>query len=170
MPSRTGKRSSRKGTQAASRKTGRPSSYRAEFAKQAYSLCLLGATDADLARAFDVSEQTVNAWKSAHPDFLESLKAGKEQADAKVAQSLFRRATGYSHRAVKIFCNAGVVTEAPYIERYPPDTTAAIFWLKNRRPDQWRDRQPEEAPEATDAAHKIRSALDAMDAATGAAA
>jgi hypothetical protein len=125
------------------KKGGRPSRYRAEFAEQAFNLCLLGATDADLARAFDVSEQTVNAWKQAHPAFLESLKKGKEQADARVARSLFRRATGYSHKAVKIVADAKTGQEhiVPYVERYPPDTTAAIFWLKNRRPEQWRDKQ-----------------------------
>lgn len=125
----------------------RPSKYQPDYAKQAYHLALLGATDKDIARAFDVSEQTVNAWKQAQPEFLESLKAGKEKADATIAKSLFRRAQGYWHPAVKILTvpiggNMGSrVEQVPYIERYPPDTTAAIFWLKNRRPDLWRDKQ-----------------------------
>ena len=127
-------------------KGGRPSKYRPEYAKQAYHLALLGATDADVSRALGVTESTVNGWKHKHPEFLESLKRGKDQADAKVAQSLFHRATGYSHKAVKIIAvargnNQGSdVEEVPYVERYPPDTTAAIFWLKNRRPDLWRDK------------------------------
>lgn len=125
----------------------RPSTYKAEFADQARKLCLLGATDKDLADFFGVTETTVNNWKSAHPAFVESLKEGKVQADANVAKSLYRRALGYSHDAVKIITvprgeNRGSdVQQVPYIERYPPDTTAAIFWLKNRRPDQWRDKQ-----------------------------
>lgn len=129
------------------KKTGRPSAYRPEYAKQAYHLALLGATDADLARAFSVSHATIDNWKAKHPDFLGSLKAGKEQADANVAKSLYRRALGFSHKAVKILTvaqgnNGGsVVEEVPYVEKYPPDTTAAIFWLKNRRPDLWRDKQ-----------------------------
>jgi DNA-binding XRE family transcriptional regulator len=120
----------------------RPSSYKAEFAEQALKLCRLGATDADLAGFFDVSEQTINAWKKAHEAFLESLKAGKALADAEVADKLYRRATGYEHSAVKIVANATTGQEhiVPYTERYPPDTTAAIFWLKNRRPDLWRDK------------------------------
>lgn len=121
---------------------GRPTAYKAEYADQALKLCRLGATDKELADFFGVSEQTVNAWKHRHPDFLESLKAGKGLADAEVADKLFRRATGYEHKAVKIVADAktGAEHQVQYTERYPPDTTAAIFWLKNRRPDLWRDR------------------------------
>lgn len=127
----------------AAKKQGRPTAYRAEFAEQARKLCLLGATDADMAEFFGVTEQTVNNWKTSHPDFFESLKAGKMQADSEVANRLYKRALGYSHRAVKITTHAetGHTTITPYIERYPPDTAAGIFWLKNRRRDQWRDKQ-----------------------------
>ncbi len=121
---------------------GRPSKFREEYVEQAFNYCLLGATDADLGRFFDVDERTINNWKESHPEFLQSLKAGKEQADARVAQSLYRRALGWEHEAVKIVADAKTGTEhiVPYTERYPPDTTAAIFWLKNRRPDLWRDK------------------------------
>ena len=122
---------------------GRPSAFKSEYAEQALKLCRLGATDADMAGFFGVSEQTVNAWKTAHPAFLESLKEGKALADAEVADKLFRRATGYEHAAVKIVANATTGQEhiVHYTERYAPDTTAAIFWLKNRRPDLWRDKR-----------------------------
>lgn len=120
----------------------RPSKYQPEFAAQALKLCRLGATDKELADFFGVSEQTVNAWKDAHHEFLESLKEGKGLADAEVADKLYKRATGYEHAAVKIVANANSGQEhiVHYTERYPPDTTAAIFWLKNRRPDLWRDK------------------------------
>lgn len=52
------------------KKIGRPSAYKPEYAEQARKLCLLGHTDAELASFFEVSEQTINAWKHAHPDFL----------------------------------------------------------------------------------------------------
>lgn len=127
-------------------KTGRPSLYKLEHAQQAHRLCLLGATDAQLADFFDVSVPTIDKWKQSKPEFLQALKDGKERADANVAMSLYRRALGYSHKAVKILTvadgnNTGShIEQVPYTERYPPDTAAAIFWLKNRQKGAWRDR------------------------------
>lgn len=126
---------------------GRPTEYRAEYNKEARKLCMLGATDRELADFFEVSEVTINAWKNAHPSFLKSIRAGKIQADANVARRLYSRAIGYEHDAVKIITvsdgngSGSHVEQVPYVERYAPDTTAAIFWLKNRRPEQWRDKQ-----------------------------
>jgi hypothetical protein len=120
---------------------GRPSSYKPEYAEQAGKLCKLGATDKELADFFEVTEQTVNNWKTDFPSFFESLKRGKHEADDRVEHSLYRRALGYSHDAVKIFCSKeGDVTKVEYVEHYPPDTVACIFWLKNRRSDEWRDK------------------------------
>jgi hypothetical protein len=119
---------------------GRPSKYKEEFAEQAYKLCLLGAKDSEIASFFDVDEATVNRWKIDYPEFCESLKAGKDDADAVIAQSLFHRAKGYSHPEDKIFNNDGVEMVVPTIKHYPPDTTACIFWLKNRQKDKWRDK------------------------------
>lgn len=116
---------------------GRPTLYKAEYAEWAVKLCRLGATDADIARAFEVSETTINAWKHEFVEFSEALKKGKAFADAEVADKLFQRATGYSHPAIKFFMFQGTVIREDYTEHYPPDTTAAIFWLKNRRRDLW---------------------------------
>lgn len=119
----------------------RPSKYKPEFCEQAAKLCRLGATDRELADFFEVREQTITNWKSEHPEFLASLKLAKEESDNRVEQSLYRRALGYSHDAVKILLTKdGDVYREEYVEHYPPDTTACIFWLKNRRPDQWRDK------------------------------
>ena len=120
---------------------GRPSRYKAEYADQAYKFCLLGATDARLGEFFEVDEATIHRWKLAHEEFCESIKRGKDVADAEIAQALFHRAKGYSHQAVKIFNNQGEIIVEPYIEHYPPDTGAAMAWLKNRQPKQWRDKQ-----------------------------
>jgi len=120
---------------------GRPSKYREEFAQQAYKLCLLGLTDAELAKYFEIAESTLNLWKEGHPEFMEALKAGRAQADAKVAEKLYRRATGYSHVDTKFATFEGQITDQKeYIKHHPPDTTAAIFWLKNRQKKHWRDK------------------------------
>jgi hypothetical protein len=142
------------------RSRGRPSPYRDEYAGHARKLCLLGATDEQLADFFEVDVATVNRWKHAHPEFCESLKAGKAIADAKVADSLYRRATGYSHEAVKIVADAKTGAEhiVPYTEHYPPDTTACIFWPKNRRRDKWRDKHEIEHDVSEDFAEKLTRA------------
>lgn len=122
----------------------RPTRYKAEFAEQARKLCLLGATDKDLAEFFEVSEQTINAWKKAHKGFIESLKAGKRLADADVAERLYQRAMGYSHPEEKVFNNGGEIVTHVTTKRYPPDPTSMIFWLKNRDPERWREKAAEE--------------------------
>jgi hypothetical protein len=75
------------------------------------------------------------------PEFVAALKLGKKESDERVERSLYNRAIGYSYDAVKIFLPYGSTTPiyAPYVEHVPPDTTAAIFWLKNRDPARWRD-------------------------------
>lgn len=123
---------------------GRKTSYKPENAQVAYTMCLLGATDAEIAEALGVSETTINAWKNKHVKFCEALKKGKIQADAIVAEKLYHRAKGYSHPEDKIFNDNGTPLIVPTIKHYPPDTVAAIFWLKNRQKDKWRDKQEHE--------------------------
>ncbi|HTE27046.1 hypothetical protein [Flavitalea sp.] len=120
---------------------GRPTDYRTAFNKQAEKLCKLGSTDKELADFFEVTEQTINNWKVEHPKFFESIKKGKEIADAEVAEKLFKRATGYQHADVDIKMFEGQIITTPLTKHYPPDTAAAIFWLKNRQKDKWRDKQ-----------------------------
>lgn len=123
---------------------GRPSGFKPEFAEQAAKLCALGATDIDLADFFGVSDRTIYRWQTKYPEFCQALKAGKDTADDRVERSLYHKAVGYSFDAVKIFQHQGEVITAPYREHIPPDTTAAIFWLKNRRKEEWRDKQEHE--------------------------
>jgi len=120
---------------------GRPTKYDVKYNEQVYKLCLLGATDIELADFFEVSESTINLWKLEYPDFSESIKRGKETADATVAESLYKRANGYEHPDVDIKMYEGQIIQTELIKHYPPDTTAAIFWLKNRKSTQWRDKQ-----------------------------
>jgi hypothetical protein len=125
-------------------KTGRPSPYKSEYAGQAQKLCELGATDAEIADFFNVDARTVYRWKHDHEDFCQALKAGKAAADERVERSLYHRAVGYEHPDVHISNYQGDVTATPIVKHYPPDTTAMIFWLKNRRRAEWRDKQEHE--------------------------
>lgn len=122
----------------------RPTKYKPEFAEQARKLCLLGATDAELAEFFEVEESTLNNWKHAHPEFMESIKKGKFQADADVADRLYQRAMGYEHPEVDIRVIDHAIVQTPITKIYAPDPTAAIFWLKNRQRGKWRDKVEQE--------------------------
>ena len=117
----------------------RPTKFKTEFVAQAEKLCKLGATDMEIADFLEVDVRTLYRWKGEHPEFCQALKAGKEVADERVERSLFARANGYEHDEVDIRVIGGKVVQTPIRKFYPPDTTAAIFWLKNRRPEQWRE-------------------------------
>lgn len=139
-------------------KRGRPSDYLPEYADQAAKLCRLGATDAEIADFFGKDERTINRWKIDHPDFCQALKDGKLVSDMEVADRLHQRALGFEYyeaQAHKLktveYKNGKRLKETERLETImvkrvvPPDTTACIFWLKNRRKVEWRERQ--EAPQ-----------------------
>lgn len=121
---------------------GRPTDYRPEFVEQGRKLCELGATDQELADFFDVDVRTIYRWKHDHDEFCQALKVGKDVADERVERSLYQKAIGYEQDEVKIFMpsGAGEPVYAPFRAKVAPDTTAAIFWLKNRRSAAWRDK------------------------------
>lgn len=121
-------------------KVGRPTKYKAEFARQAKQLCEHGFTDEELAKFFDVHTATLYRWKTEHPGFREAIKIGGAPCDDRVERSLYQKATGYTIETEKVFNANGEVLRAKTFENIPPDTGAAIFWLKNRRKDQWRDK------------------------------
>lgn len=107
----------------------------------AKDLCLLGATDQDLAKHFEVSLATINNWKKKHISFRSAIKAGKFVADAQVAGALFQRAKGYSCEETDIRVIDKKVVLTTYIRHYPPDTAAAIYILNNRQKELWRSHQ-----------------------------
>lgn len=151
---------------------GRPTDYAPEYPEQAMKLCLLGATDAQLADFFEVSEQTVNSWKKVHPEFLESLRAGKRVADAEVAHGLFNRARGArytTNQPFKVkrteFDDKGKktaefedVVSFPVDVVEPPDTNACSLWLRNRDSANWRDKSEVEIPGLSALAERISKA------------
>jgi len=113
--------------------------------KQVEKLGGLGLTDEEISWVLGVSVSTLNLYKQKHPEFSEAIKKGKIVADQKVVEGLYKRATGYDHKAVKIFQHGGEIIEQEYTEHRPPDPTACIFWLQNRRRQDWRDRRGEGA-------------------------
>ena len=139
----TGKRA-QKDAASPKRGPGQPSpyadGYATTFPEAAKKLALLGATDADIADFFGIAVSTLALWKTKHPEFSDALKAGKQIADAEVAHKLYQRAMGYEHDEVDIRVIDRKVVMTPIRKIYAPDTTAAIFWLKNRQKAQWRDK------------------------------
>ena len=119
---------------------GRPSLYEPIYAEQVYLLCWhRNMTDDELAKAFGVSVSSIEKWTREQLEFKRAKKRGKDKADDKVVYSLFQRATGYSHPDIDIKVIDGEIVITDIVKHYPPDTTACIFWLKNRQKDNWRD-------------------------------
>lgn len=122
-------------------KGGRPTKYEPKFNDQVRKLCLLGADDKEIADFFEVEESTINNWKLAYPKFLESIKKGKIIADSEVSERLYERAIGFEHDSEEIKVINDSIERVPIRKIYPPDTAAAIFWLKNRKRAYWKDKQ-----------------------------
>ena len=141
-------------------KRGRPTRYNQEYH------CLLaeyharqGMIDTEIAEKLGIAVSTLNLWKTKHPEFLEALKKGKDFPDAKVEQSLYRRATGYDYVEIETFGDRNKPGKVRKIEKHaPPDVTACIFWLKNRCRDRWRDSQHIKYSDA----EKTQTALDVL--------
>lgn len=121
---------------------GRDSAYQPEYADQARKLCLLGFTDEELAKFFGVSVRTIYRWKEGYPAFRHAIALGKEYADAEVADSLYRRATGEHVVIEKAVKNSDGSYEKIELKQFVPGEVAAQrLWLLNRRRANWRDKQ-----------------------------
>lgn len=119
---------------------GRPTSYRPEFCDLAANYCLLGATNEELAGFFDVSPRTIDNWIARIPEFAAAVRDGRAAADARVARSLHQRAVGYTITVRRtVLCRGQERTLAREVH-YPADVRACIFWLRNRRRQDWCDR------------------------------
>lgn len=109
--------------------------------RQAFQLALLGATDKQMAEVMDVSLMTFDYWKRTKQDFREALKAGKTEANAKVAEALYKRATGFWQTETHITNYKGNIIKTKYEKYYPPDVLAATKWLTIRERSIWADIQ-----------------------------
>ena len=100
-----------------------------------------GLTDEQIAHNMGINIATLYRWKEKYCDICESLKRGKDVVDRQVENALLRRALGYEYEEVKEKFEYGEITERTVTKKeVVPDTTAQIFWLKNRKPDKWRDK------------------------------
>ena len=120
-------------------KAGRPSKFKQIKIPQLRKILALGATNEQIAEFFNISLLSLKRYRKDNSEFDTALKRWKEQADERVADSLFHRAIGYEHPSEEIHIIKNKVVRVQTRKIYPPDTTAQIFWLKNRQPDRWRD-------------------------------
>lgn len=153
------------------RRPGRPTLY--EERVTIVTACFLakrGATDVEIAAELGISVATLYKWYGDHPEFSEAVKAAKNAQDDRVRNSLLRRATGYQQTVEKIVNGKRYTV----VEEVAPDTTAQIFWLKNRRPQEFREQRdvaivvpetPAEA-EATDTRQLALAVLALLNEAT----
>lgn len=102
-----------------------------------------GLTDEDIAANIGISHSTLAEWKKKYSDISDALKEGKEVADIRVENALYKRALGYKYDEVTHEQDASgkLVVTKKVTKEVQPDVTAQIFWLKNRKPDKWRDKQ-----------------------------
>jgi transcriptional regulator with XRE-family HTH domain len=126
-------------------KGGRPSELTLEIKDMLIRCSKLGYTDKQMAAIAGVTERTINNWKKADDEFFHALKDAKSLADDSIVNSLFKRASGYITTDLKTevsFDDDGneILKTVQIPRRMEPDTVAAIFWLKNRQPKEWRDK------------------------------
>ena len=113
-----------------------PGSYNEEIhPEKVFRMRLLGLTHIEIADLFGIGGAMLSRWLDMYPVFKMAYDAGAKEADAQVTKSLFQRAIGYSHKETKVFLYKGEIVKENITKHYPPETAAAIFWLKNRTKD-----------------------------------
>lgn len=118
-----------------------------------------GKTDEQVASVLGMAKTTViDACK--YNGLTDTIKEAKEKPDDVVERSLYERANGYEHPEEKIFCNDGVIVRATTTKKYPPDPVSMIFWLKNRRPEKWREKTELKVDVTDDLAELLRKARE----------
>lgn len=101
-----------------------------------------GLTKQQIAENLGIGVSTLCEYQLKYSEFLEAFKRGREQADIEVENALFKKATGYKTKEIKKEVDwDGKEKLTEIVKEVAPDTTAQIFWLKNRKPDVWNDRR-----------------------------
>lgn len=123
-----------------------------------------GLTDEQIAGNIGINTSTLYDWKNKFPKISEALKKGKEVVDIQVENALLKRALGYDFQETRVEKSDKDGTKIiQTLKHIPADTTAQIFWLKNRRPDKWRDKP--EMPGDSDMLKKAKELLEGIDSA-----
>ena len=119
-----------------------------------------GLTDEQISEKMGINRRTLTDWKSKYDPISLTLKRGKEVVDRQVENALLKRALGYEYEEVKEKFEGGEMTERTVVKKEViPDTTAQIFWLKNRKPGDWRDKQEPEDTTAIERLDRILAGL-----------
>lgn len=101
-----------------------------------------GLTDEQIAANMGIAPKTLYRWKDQYSQICQSLKKGKDVVDIQVENALLKRALGYEYEEISEKYEMGILVEKKITKKQVvPDTTAQIFWLKNRKPDEWRDKR-----------------------------
>ena len=138
------------------KRRGRPSSIGKVNLRQLRILAGKGFTNEEIGGFFGIARSSLQKYQKQNPKLADTIKREKEVADRRVEKSLFERATGYSHKEDKIFCNNGEIVTQETIKHYPPDPASMIFWLKNRKPDEWKERHELEVKGMDEIFEKMR--------------
>lgn len=120
---------------------GRPTKYSAAHVLAVEMMATLGMTDAQMADRFKVAPSTFYKWRLDHPEFAQAIEWGKEQSDDRVVCALLQRALGYEHADTYFSSYRGEIISQEYIKHYPPDVMAIMYWLNNRKPNEWKHKQ-----------------------------
>lgn len=121
--------------------SGNASKYSPDMPERAKGLALLGYTNAEIAQTFGIALSTFYEWKKIYPELSDAIKEGGSIIDVQVAQALYKRTQGYMVTEEKTEQSENGIKTTVAEKHIPADTTAMIFWLKNRQPKQWRDKQ-----------------------------
>ncbi len=149
---------------------GAPTAYRPEFAIRATGLCMLGLTNEELAARFNVDKVVLGRWMRDIPEFRSAVYDGREGADGKIVNALYKAGIGFEHdeddiRTVSRGGNDGSeIVITPTTKRYPPNYAALAMWLNNRQRERW-SKNAEGAGDKnpTELASLLKEALDAAE-------
>lgn len=163
-------------------KVGRPLKYDAtKHPKRAYKFALLGCNDKQLADCLEITTSTFKVWKETYPEFSAQIRRGREDADANVAKSLYKRAKGFRFEEMTVeseivhglspegqaFQQERIVGRKIVKKTAPADVAAIKMWLVNRQGDKWSDKSEVKATNTNinvsvtpEEAAKIKEALE----------